>query len=118
MKIRLKVSGKVIAATLTDSGTARDFVSLLPMTLTMNDLFKREKFGHLPRPISEEGKRKHTYETGDLAYCSPGPDIAIFYRQDGRKIPDPGIILIGKIDVDVEALKAPGALKVAIDVEP
>lgn len=36
-------------------------------TLTMNDLFRREKFGHLPQAISKEGKRTHTHEVGDIA---------------------------------------------------
>jgi hypothetical protein len=48
MKIRLKIDDKVITATLNDSKTTRDFVSLLPLTLTMNDLFRTEKFAHLP----------------------------------------------------------------------
>src|SRR6266487_3777506 len=43
MKIRLKIDDKVITATLNDSKTTRDFISLLPLTLTMNDLFRREK---------------------------------------------------------------------------
>jgi len=58
MKIRLTLdNSKAITATLIDSETTRDFVSLLPLTLTMNDLFGLEKFGHLPRAISEGGKR-------------------------------------------------------------
>ena len=60
MKIRLKVEDKVMTATLSDSETTRDFVSLLPLTLTMNDLFGREKFARLPRAISEEGRRTYT----------------------------------------------------------
>jgi hypothetical protein len=28
----------------------------LPLTLAMNDLFRREKFAPLPRAISEQGK--------------------------------------------------------------
>jgi Cyclophilin-like family len=48
----------------------------------MNDLFGREKFGHLPRAISESGERTHTYEVGQIVYWSPGPDVAIFYRND------------------------------------
>ena len=90
-----------------DNKTTQDFVSLLPLTLTMNDLFRREKFAHLPRAISKEGKRTHTYEVGDIAYWPPGPDVAIFYRHDGQEIPDPGIIVIGKIDSGVEALMCP-----------
>ena len=107
MKIRLKVEDTVITATLIDSKTARDFISLLPLTLTMNDLFRREKFGHLPRAISKEGKRTHTYEVGDVAYWPPGPDVVLFYRNDGQEIPDPGIIVIGKIDSGVKLLMCP-----------
>jgi len=116
MKIRLKVGNKVLTATLADNKTARDFVSLLPLTLNMNDLFGREKFGHLPRAISEEGKRTHACAIGDIAYWSPGPDVAIYYQQDGEKIPDPGIIAIGKIDSGVEALNVRGSVKVTMEL--
>ena|SRR6266567_3221122 len=115
MKIRITVNGKATTATLLDSDTTRDFISLLPLTLTMNDLFGREKFGHLPRAISTDGKRTHTYEVGDVAYWSPGPDVAIYYRHDGEKIPAPGIIAIGKMDSGVQALDMPGSVRVTFE---
>jgi len=31
-----------MTATLIDNKTTRDFISLLPLTVTMNDLFRRE----------------------------------------------------------------------------
>lgn len=116
MKIRLKLDRTVITATLIASKTTQDFISLLPLTLTMNDLFRREKFAHLPRAISNEGKRTHTYEVGDVAYWPPGPDLAIFYRHDGQEIPDPGIIVIGKIDSGVEALDVAGSVNVTVEL--
>ena len=58
MEIRLKVERSGITATLIDSETSRDFISLLPLTLTMNDLFRREKFAHLPRAISKSDLKK------------------------------------------------------------
>ena len=116
MKIRITLNGKAITATLIDSETTRDFISLLPLTFTMNDLFGREKFGHLPRAISEGGTRTQTYEVGDVIYWSPGPDVAMFYRHDGKAIPSPGIIVMGKIDSGVEALNVPGSVKVMIEL--
>ena len=117
VKIRLTLdNGKTITATLIDSETTRDFVSLLPLTLTMNDLFGREKFGHLPRAISEGGKRTRTYEVGDVIYWSPGPDVAVYYRHDGQSIPSPGIIAIGKIDSGIEALDVPGSIRATIEL--
>src|SRR6266705_6761950 len=116
VKLRLKVADRTITATLIDTEAARDFVSLLPLTLTMNDLFKREKFGHLPRAISKEGKSTHAYAIGQLAYWSPGPDVAVFYRHDGERIPDPGIIVIGKLGAGVEALDVPGSVRVKFEL--
>jgi hypothetical protein len=43
MRIRLTAGATVLNATLDDNATARGFASLLPLTLRMDDLFKREK---------------------------------------------------------------------------
>jgi hypothetical protein len=116
MKTRLKVNGKSLEVTLRESETTRDLVSLLPLTLTMNDLFGREKFGHLPRAISDSGERTHSYQVGEIAYWSAGPDIAVFYRHDGQTIPAPGLIIIGKVESGVETLNVPGSLEVTIEL--
>ncbi len=116
MKIRLRVNDKIITATMIDSKTTREFISLLPLTLNMNDLFRREKYAHLPKTISTAGKRFFTYAVGDIVYWSPGPDVAIYYRQDGERIPTPGIIVIGKIDSGVESLNVAGSVKVTIEL--
>src|SRR6266516_4136227 len=116
VKIKLTIDNKILTATLADNATARDFASLLPLTLTMNDLSRREKFSHLPRAISDKGKRTHTYQIGDLAYWSPSNDIAVYYREDGEKIPEPGIIVIGKIDSGVEALNIAGSVEVTMEL--
>lgn len=115
MKIRLKVNDKILSATMIDSKTTREFISLLPLTLNMNDLFHREKYAHLPKAISTAGARAHTYEVGEIVYWSPGPDVAIYYHQDGERIPNPGIIVIGKIDSGVEALNVADSVKVIIE---
>lgn len=80
----------------------------------MNDLFGR---GHLPRTISSNGPMTHAYAVGDIAYWSPGPDVAIFYRHDGQAIPDPGLTIIAKLDSGVEALDVPGRVTLTIDIE-
>ena len=116
MKIRLSVNDKTLIAKLVDSATTRDFVELLPLTIPMNDLFRREKFGHLPRAISSDGKHTRSYALGNIAYWPPGPDIAVFYRHDGELIPDPGIIVIGKVSAGLEALDVRGSVKVTFAV--
>ncbi len=32
---------------------------------------------------------------GDIVYWPPGPHLAVFYRQDGRSLPQPGMIRLG-----------------------
>jgi hypothetical protein len=114
--VRITVAGKSIVATLANSEAARDFASLLPLTLAMNDLYRREKFAPLPRAISEQGKRTHDYAVGTIGYWPPGPDVAIFYRQDGERIPDPGLIVLGRVKAGIEALDVPGAIEVTIEL--
>ena len=50
-----------------------------------------------------------------MAYWSPNRDVAIYYRHDGPEIPDPGLIVIGKIDSGVEALNVPRSVKATIE---
>jgi flagellar basal body-associated protein FliL len=49
MKIQMELEGKSITATLDDNATARDFVSLLPLTLTLRDYEATEKISDYPR---------------------------------------------------------------------
>jgi hypothetical protein len=41
IRVRITIDDKSIDAVLADSDAARDFASLLPLTLAMNDLFRR-----------------------------------------------------------------------------
>jgi hypothetical protein len=114
VKLTIKIGGKVLTATLLDNQTAHDFVSILPINLSMNDLFGREKYGDLPKALSESGPRSNKYEVGEIGYWSPDHQVAIYYRQDGESIPSPGIIPIAKIDAGAEAFNVPGSVKVSI----
>src|SRR5256885_8075713 len=96
MKIRISIADEVVIATVADNATARDFVSVLPLSVSMKDLFGREKYGDLPKALAENGPKKNRYEVGDIAYWSPDQQFAIYYRQDGKSIPSPGIIPIAK----------------------
>ena len=106
--IRMTIDGRAINARWVDGPTTRDFLALLPLTLRMNDLFKREKFGSLPRAISTAGKATRRYTLGEIAYWPPGPDLAVFYRHDGEAIPEPGIIVLGKVTSGLDAFDVPG----------
>ena len=116
MKINIKIGGKTLTASLANNATAQDFVSVLPLNVSMSDLFGREKYGDLPKALSEHGPRKNRYEVGDIAYWSPDHQFAVYYRQDGQSIPSPGIIPIAKIDAGADVFNVPGSVKVTIEL--
>ncbi len=114
MKIRLKAEDKVITATLIDSKTTQDFISLLPLTLTLEDYAGTEKISYLPRRLSTEGAPAGSDPAvGDIAYYAPWGNLAIFYRDFGYSS---GLVILGKIDSGMEAFKAPGSAKVTVEL--
>jgi hypothetical protein len=114
MKIRLTMEEKVLTATLRDNETARDFVSLLPLTLTLEDYAATEKISDLPRRLSTKGAPAGTAAAaGDITYYAPWGNLALFHR-DFRH--SNGLVTLGRLDGGVEALREPGPLKVRIEL--
>ncbi len=72
MKIRMNFEGKVITGTLVNTETARDFASLLPLTLTLKDYSGTEKISDLPRRLCTKGAPEGSVPSvGDIAYYAP-----------------------------------------------
>ncbi|MBD2435284.1 hypothetical protein H6G69_00520 [Nostoc sp. FACHB-110] len=114
MKINIKVKDKVVTATLIDSKTTQDFISLLPLTLTLEDYAKTEKISYLSRKLStEDAPPGSDPAVGDIAYYAPWGNLAMFYRDFGYSN---GLVILGKIDGDIEALNVPGSVKVTIEL--
>jgi hypothetical protein len=114
MKIRLKVGDAVLTATLMDSATTRDFISLLPLTLTLEDYAGTEKISNLPRRLSTENAPSGSDPSaGDITYYAPWGNLAIFYRDFGYSR---GLVTLGKIDSGMEALNVPGSVRVTIEL--
>jgi hypothetical protein len=114
-QIRIRMADRAITARLNDSEAARDFASMLPLTIQMDDHLHREKTGIIPLPLSERTPGSRTYELGDLGYWRPRNTFVIFYRQDGLTIPGPGIVLLGTVDAGVEIFDVPGTVQVAVE---
>ncbi|PQP13154.1 cyclophilin-like fold protein [Rhodococcus opacus] len=102
-QIRLRIGASEATARLYDNATARDFASLIPVTITLHDLGGREKAGPLPRELADD-QGQSNYRAGQLGYWEPSNDLAIYYRNDGFTIPDPGIVMIGEIDTGLDAI--------------
>jgi hypothetical protein len=113
MKIRLTIDGRSMAATLVDSPTSRDFISLLPLTLTLEDYAGTEKIAYLSRRLSEQSASDGVDpEVGDITYYAPWGNLAIFYKDFGYA---KGLIKLGHIDKGAEVFNVPGSITVTIE---
>ena len=113
MRISIKAEDKVVTATLIDSKTTRDFISLLPLTLTLEDYARTEKISDLPKRLStEDAPPGSDPSVGDIAYYAPWGNLAIYYRDFGYSN---GLVILGKIDGDIKALNVPGSVEVTIE---
>jgi hypothetical protein len=113
MKIRLMLNGRAMTATLLDNATARDFLALLPMTLTLEDYAQTEKISYLPRKLATAGAAAGSDPSvGDITYYAPWGNLAIFYK-DFRY--SSGLIQLGRIDSGIELLEVPGRLEITFE---
>ena len=114
MKVRIKIGEKEVTATLKDSETARDFASLLPLTLTLEDYAHTEKISDLPKRLSTDGAPSGSDpDVGDIAYYAPWGNLAIYYKDFGYSN---GLIILGRIDSGPEAFDVPGSVKATIEL--
>ena len=116
MKIRFAIDGKSVDATLHDNATARDFFSLLPMSVALEDYAWTEKIASLPRKLSTAGAPAgFDPDVGDITYYAVWGNLAIFYEDFGYA---DGLVKLGKFDSGIEALKVGGSLKATIEPLP
>jgi hypothetical protein len=102
MDITLSFNDTELTATLVDSETTQDFLSLLPLTLTLSDYRETEKISDLPRRLSSAGAPEGLDpEVGDITYYAPWGNLAIFYRDFDYS---PGLVKLGRIDSGIEEL--------------
>lgn len=114
LQIKITLEDAVLTATLTDSPTTRDFVSLLPLTVTLEDYAGTEKINYLPQKLSTEGATPGSDPAiGDITYYAPWGNLAIFHKDFGYAN---GLIILGKIDGDIEALRKPGSVEATLEL--
>jgi hypothetical protein len=113
MKIRITIGGKAVTATLADNETAKDFASLLPLTLTLKDYADNEKISDLPKKLSAKGTpASYDPSAGDITYYAPWGNLALFHK-DGHD--SPGLIKLGSFDSEPELLRQAGVLKATFE---
>src|SRR5205085_12367375 len=113
VEILLKINRRSIPSTMIANATTKDFLALLPVTLTLDDYNGTEKIGYLPKKLSTaDAPDGFTPSIGDIAYYAPWGNVALFYR-DFRY--SKGLVLLGRIQSGVEALAAQTPIKATIE---
>ncbi len=108
--IELSSDWGTVTAELSDNAAARELVRMLPITIEMRDHLRQEKTGNLPRPLPEI-VRQQEFSRGTLGLW--GPDDFVIYYRSGR-VPQPGIVILGKVTGDVSIFDRPGSIAVQV----
>jgi hypothetical protein len=66
-----------------DSPAARDFLSMLPLSLTLEEFNATEKIAYLPRELDHAGSPGSDPEDGDLIYFVPWGNLGFYYDASG-----------------------------------
>lgn len=109
LKIGITVGSRTITATMEDNAAARDFLSRLPLEVTLSDYSNAEKIFY-PSPALTTSKvaRGCTPAPGDITIYVPWGNVAIFYKNGSRSN---DLIRIGRIDGNgIEASASPARL--------
>jgi hypothetical protein len=66
-----------------DNPAVRDFLSMLPLTVRLEEFNGREKIGYLPHKLKYQGSPGSDPEDGDLIYYVPWGNIGFYYNTAG-----------------------------------
>jgi hypothetical protein len=100
-----------VTAELVDNDATRALVRMLPLTIEMSDHLRQEKTGYLPSnlPVVE---RQLEFSTGTLGLWNSN-HFVIYYR--GGRVPQPGIIPLGRVTGDVSIFDRPGPVTIRVE---
>jgi hypothetical protein len=111
-RIRITSDWGAVTAELVENAASRSLIRMLPVTIPMTDHMRQEKTGSLPSPL-ESASRTVDFSSGTLGLW--GPDHFVIYYREGR-VPQPGIVILGRVTDNVSIFDRPGPITVHIDV--
>lgn len=104
VRVRLTFDGGEAVVAFEDNTTARDFLSMLPTTLTFEDYAGSEKISYLPRTLSTaDAPNQYDPQIGDVTLYAPWGNLAIFYGDAGSSSE---LVPLGHVETGLEQLIA------------
>jgi hypothetical protein len=98
-----------------DNPTVRDFLSMLPLTMTLEEFNGREKIGYFSRKLAHDGAPGSDPEDGDLIYYVPWGNIGFYYNTSGIGYSDQ-TIHIGTYDATQQQLEQLEGQPVTVEI--
>lgn len=117
MKMNIIVGNRTITATMEDNAAARDFLSRLPLEVTLNDFNNTTEKIFYPNPALtvENVTRGCAPSPGDITIYVPWSNVAIFCKSWSHSN---DLIKIGHIDENgIEALNIGGDIAVRFEIQ-
>lgn len=115
LKVKISVGDRIISATMEDNAAGRDFLSRLPLEVTLNDFNNTTEKIFYPEPaLTLEGVTRGCAPVpGDITIYAPWGNVAIFCKNWSHSN---DLIKIGHIDGDgISALTVGGDIKVKFE---
>lgn len=102
-RIKIKIMDKELIAVMEDNPTTKDYLNMLPLTMSFKDFSGAEKISYPPNKLStEKAPEGYTPKKGDVACYSPWGNLAVFYKD--REYAS-GLIYMGHIESGMEAIE-------------
>jgi len=98
-----------------DSPATRDFLGMLPLTLTLEEFNGREKIADLPRELKYQGSPGSDPEDGDVIYYTPWHNLGFYYNAAGIGH-SAQTIHLGRYDATVEELARFEGQKTTVEI--
>ncbi|QWU13758.1 Cyclophilin-like [Paenibacillus sophorae] len=103
-RIKLILDNEEFIVDMYDNPTSRDFLTMLPITLSFEDFVGKEKISYLSRKLDTEPAPSNSGPSvGEFAYYAPWGNLAIFYNESAST--GNGLIVLGKINSGMQELE-------------
>lgn len=114
-QLRLTFEGGEVVVVLEDNATTRDFLTMLPTTLTFEDYAGSEKISYLTQDLSTaDAPATYDPQVGDVTLYGPWGNLAIFYGDAGSSS---GLVPMGHVKSGLELLSTmDGEFEVSVAV--
>jgi hypothetical protein len=113
--IKITVGNRILTATMYNNPAADDFLSLLPLSLTLSDYAGTEKISDLPKKLAAKDlPAGYKPSPGDITYYAPWGNLALFYKSYDYS---GGLVSLGKLNSGIEVFKVQGSVYAIIEPE-